>query len=379
MFEKNEWKNNLSILDFSVILLLVFGLFYLLYIWQALIIPFIISILFAFAILGLKNFYQRFKIPWGLAMFLSIVSYCLVFYFIWVITYTNAEELVKQAPAYQEKISTLIGNTINSFGIDSENFDLTNTIQSIFGSISLQSFFNSLLSTLTSISSNLLAIAFYTIFILIEAVNFEKKIELSISNPAKRKSTLKILTKIESDVKTYFVIKTFVSVLTALGSYFIMIAFGLNFAAFWALLIFILNFIPNIGSIIAVLFPAVLSLAQPEFTLYSSLFLTGLLIFVQMIVWNVIEPKMMWSRLNLSPLVIIISLSFWWYIWWIIWMLLSVPLMVIMNIILSKFEQTRPIAIFLSEKWELENEIEENFIDKKQKIIEKIKNKFKAK
>jgi len=64
----------------------------------------------------------------------------------------------------------------------------------------------------------------------------------------------------------------------------------------------------------------------------------------------------MWSRLNLSPLVILLSLWLWWLVWGIIWMLLSVPIMVTINIILSRFETTRPISILLSEKWIIEDE-----------------------
>jgi predicted PurR-regulated permease PerM len=93
--------------------------------------------------------------------------------------------------------------------------------------------------------------------------------------------------------------------------------------------------------------------------------------------WNVVEPKYMWNKLNLSPLVILISLVFWGNLWWVAGMFLSVPIMIILNIIFSKFEKTKPIAILLSEKWELkENFILEETTKKWRKFFKKIKNKF---
>ena len=152
--------------------------------------------------------------------------------------------------------------------------------------------------------------------------------------------------------------------------------FLLDFAIFWSMLVFILNFIPNIWSIIAVLFPSLLSLVQPWFSLYDSIFMISGLTWIQIMMWNIIEPKFMWNRLNLSPLVIIISLWFWWTLWWIVGMLLSVPIMVIINIILAKIPITRPIAIFLSEKWELQIDDWEELSKSRKKLLKWFKDRF---
>ena len=262
MFKKEENKNNLTIVNFSLIIFLVFALFYILYIWQSLIVPFIISILFAFAILWLSKFYEKYRIPSFLAMTLSVITYILVFYFIWNIIYWNINELIVLAPSYQEKIVSLAKNLFDSLWIN------RNQVTEFMSNIRLQDIFNSIFATLTSLSSNIWAILFYTIFILLEAKYFWRKIELMVSNPDKRKDVLEVLHKIENDVKWYFFIKIVVSLMTAILSYIIMISFWLNFALFWALLVFILNFIPNIGSIIAVMFPSLLSFVQPEFTIF---------------------------------------------------------------------------------------------------------------
>ena len=128
-----------------------------------------------------------------------------------------------------------------------------------------------------------------------------------------------------------------------------MYIFGLEFAIFFAFIIFLLNFIPNIGSIIAVTFPVIFSLVQFESLYLTSIFL-ALMIGVQVLMGNFVEPKFVGNKLNLSPLVIILSLVFWGSLWGVVGMLLSVPIMVIINIILAAIPSTRPIAILFSEK-----------------------------
>jgi predicted PurR-regulated permease PerM len=154
-----------------------------------------------------------------------------------------------------------------------------------------------------------------------------------------------------------------------------MLAFWLDYAIFFGLLTFLLNFIPNIGSIIAVVLPTLFSLAQSWFTFSTSLFMFMLLSWVQLVVWQILDPQFMGNRLNLSPLVIVLSLAFWWMIWWIIWMLLCVPIMVIVNIILAKIPATKPIAILLSEKWDLQVE-SQDVIDKRKKLLKSFKDRF---
>jgi predicted PurR-regulated permease PerM len=130
------------------------------------------------------------------------------------------------------------------------------------------------------------------------------------TDDGKRSQIVEIFEKIKKDIKSYFVIKTMVSTVTAILSYCVMIVFGLDFAIFWAFLIFFLNFIPSVGSIIAVSFPMLLTLIQFE-SYYPFVFISSGLIGIQILMGNIIEPRFMGNKLNLSPLVIIIALGFW--------------------------------------------------------------------
>ena len=123
-------------------------------------------------------------------------------------------------------------------------------------------------------------------------------------------------------------------------------------AIFWAFLIFLLNFIPTIGSLLATLFPVIFSLLQfGDFSIaLIILFVVGS---IQVIIGNFIEPKWMGNSMNISPLVSILSLMFWGLIWGTTGMIVSVPFTVVIIIILSEIEYTRPLAILLSEKGDI--------------------------
>jgi len=129
----------------------------------------------------------------------------------------------------------------------------------------------------------------------------------------------------------------------------VLIFLGVDFALFWAFLIFLLNYIPTVGSIVAVIFPVTFSLLQFESWSIFTLLLI-ILTSVQLLYGNFLEPRLQGNKLNLSPLVIIFSLLFWGQMWGVVGMLLCVPIMVMINIVLSHIPATRGIAILLSEQ-----------------------------
>lgn len=368
-------KKETNFVNLFLILAFIVLLFYILKVWAELIIPFIIALLFSFAIIWLSDFYKKiwvgkYKIPWFLAMILSLWTYVFIFWTIWKMININIQDVIKLLPVYQDRMSTLYINSLNYFNIPSSV-----DAYSLFQKINITSLFSSVISSVTAIFSKAWIILFYVMFLLLEYRFFSDKIHLMFQNEKKRETTIKTLDKIKLDIKSYFLIKTVVSLITWVLSYLIMIIFWLDFALFWAMVIFLLNFIPNVWFIIAVSFPVILSLIQYD-SLYPFFFISSWLIWVQILMWNIIEPKFMWNKLNLSPLVIIISLWFWGSLWWIVGMLLSVPLMVIINIIFSKFETTRPIAILLSEKWELDVTSQEATQMNKKELIANVRKKL---
>lgn len=362
MFSKKQ--NSFVNISFTIITAVL--IFYVLATGKSFIIPFVVALLFSFAIIGLSNFYKGFRLPWFISFPLSIITYWALFWLIGKIIGSNFDDFVRLAPEYQVKISTIFGQYSDKV-FSMIGMERPESLSHLFQNINVGAVLESVATGVVSISGRLGIIVFYTLFILLEYRYLGKKIDLMIRDNLIKKKTFEVLDQIKSDVKSYFVIKAWVSLCVGILSYAIMAIFGLEFAIFFAFIIFLLNFIPNIGSIIAVSFPVLFSLVQFESFYLTSIFLM-LMVWVQVLMGNFVEPKFVWNKLNLSPLVIILSLVFWWSLWWVVGMLLSVPIMVIINIILAAIPSTRPIAILFSEKWVLKISDEETLTSTKQLV-----------
>ena len=204
-----------------------------------------------------------------------------------------------------------------------------------------------LAGVLSGVLGSMFMVLLYLLFLILEENLFRVKLKTMYpvsENRLKVKGTIDEITKA---VESYISLKTIVSLLTGAASYIALLIIGVDFALFWAILIFILNYIPTIGSLIATLFPALIAFIQFE---QLQMFVLVLIVIgaIQVVVGNIIEPKIMGDNLNISPLVVILSLVFWNMVWGIVGMILSVPIMVIIIIILSKIPGTRNVALMLS-------------------------------
>ena len=156
-----------------------------------------------------------------------------------------------------------------------------------------------------------------------------------------------IIINITEQIQSYIVSKSIISFATGVISFIICIIFQVKYALLWGVVIFLFNYIPIIGSIIAIIFPILLSIIQYQSMIHFSLLAT-LLVSIQIIMGNIIEPKFMSKGVNLSPLVIFTSLLIWAYIWGIAGVILSVPIMSAFNLICGNIESLKPINILIS-------------------------------
>lgn len=356
--------NTLLNINMAIISLVI--VFYILYIWDSFIIPFVIAFLLAFSLISTYTFFIKIIKYKSLAFILNIMLYGIIFWVMYKIINSNIQDIVSKSWFYQDQFRFLIDKNVARFNIEEWEF-----YQKLWSYVNFQDIFTNMASLITNMLGYIWTTLFYLIFILLEYKFFSKKITLMIENDEKRRKVLEIINKIKKDIKTYFTIKIFISFCSASLYYIVMRSIWLDFAMFWAFFLFILNFIPNIWSIIAIFFPMVLSLIQFD-SFYYFFVMVITFISIEMIMWNIIEPKLTGNKLNLSPLVILLALVFWWSIWGIVGMLLSVPIMVIINIILSKFDETKPIAILLSEKWDVKSGVDIEFTKNKIKLMQKI-------
>ena len=190
-------------------------------------------------------------------------------------------------------------------------------------------------------------ILIYTLFLFVEQVHFRRKLGAIFHGDGQEARVLSVLARIDREIRIYIRIKTTLATATSALAYLVMSSVGVDFAGFWAVMVFFFYYLPTVGSIMAIIAPALLTLIQ-----FDNLtpFLIVLLVFgsIQVVTANVIEPAIMGRSLNLSPLVVIVSLIVWGTIWGVVGMFLCVPIMVVALIVLAQFETTRPVAVLLS-------------------------------
>jgi len=199
-----------------------------------------------------------------------------------------------------------------------------------------------LLGGLGDILTNAFLIILTVIFILLEATSLPAKLQVGLHASG---SSLERLQSVLDNINRYMVLKTIMSLLTG-GLIWVWLWFlGLDFAPLWALVIFLFNFVPTIGSIIAAV-PAVL-LALVQLDVQSALWVALGYLVVNTLVGTVIEPRFVGQGLGLSTLVVFVSLVFWGWVLGPVGMFLAVPLTMVLKIALDADPQTRPIAIML--------------------------------
>ena len=343
--------------NWSIILaLVVVSLIY----FKGLLQPFVLSLFIWYLISAAKNAIGRIQyggrsFPRWLQASLAFLLIFGILYGVWSIMSYNIQLIIEKSSEYKENINGMVA----AFGaiplLDQlpvvENVD--KFILENLSSLDLQGTVGGVLNSLSLVFGNFALIIVYVIFLLLEENFIPTKLEKIFHN-ADRKGTLQdILADIGKSINTYFFVKTSMSLLTGVLSYFVLLAFGVDFAALWAFLIFLFNYIPYVGSLIATLLPSLFVIFQfASFWMFLWVFITVEL--VQIFVGNYIEPKVMGKTLNLSPLFVIVALSFWGAIWGIVGMILSVPIVSVVVIILSHFPSTKNLAIFFSERGSIE-------------------------
>lgn len=318
---------------------------------ESIIVPFILAILFWFLIRVIKKLLSKIKyinrLPKVvLTVFSSVILLGFVVLIVELIT-KNISQLSETLPVYQANIEQ-ITTSINT----QYNIDLASLIADYARGFNFGGILSGLFSALTGIFGDAFTVLLYLAFLLIEEPVFPKKIRAMYPDEKKFSQVNSLITKIDTSIGEYISVKTAVSLLTGILSYLALVFIGIDAPFFWAFLIFVLNYIPNIGSLIATIFPAVFALLQFG-TFTPAILVLAIVGTIQLIVGNFVEPRWMGNTLNISPLVVLLTLAIWGVIWGITGMLLSVPITVILIIIMSEFPATQPIAILLSQNGQI--------------------------
>jgi predicted PurR-regulated permease PerM len=309
---------------------------------SAIMVPFLLSIFIAIACSPVINYAARFNIPRWASVSLVILLIIIFGFMLAGLVGQSMGEFRRNLPVYEQQLSTQFVWVIEQL----QRFNIyidKELVQSFVDPGVVMSIATNFLSGLGGVLSNVFLILLTVIFMLFEAESMPKRIHIALRDPGMK---MQHIDRFLQSVNDYLAIKTLVSLATGVCIGIWLWLLGVDHFMLWAVLAFLLNFIPNIGSIIAAL-PAVLIAFVEQGLGVAGLTALGF-IAVNAVMGNVIEPRYLGRGLGLSTLVVFLSLIFWGWILGTVGMLLSVPLTMIVKIALESNASTRWFAILLS-------------------------------
>ncbi len=309
---------------------------------KALLVPFLLAAFLALITVRPMLWMQRHRVPTILAALAIVFVVMLILGLLGTIVGTSIAEFTAALPTYQARLDVIVQGIVNFVG------DRFNTDESFKGLGDIidpgwaMGLVANILNGLTDVLKNVFLIFFTMIFILLEASTVETKVEAAFGRSTK---SLEKQRAFLANLGRYLGIKTIVSFATGLAAGLLTWAIGLDFPLLWAMLAFLLNYVPTIGSIIAAV-PAVLmavvQLGFPEATATAIGFAV-----INVVFGNFIEPRLMGYGVGISPLIVFIGLVVWGFVFGPVGMLLSVPLTMTLKLALESNPRTRWIAIVI--------------------------------
>ncbi|MFQ3197591.1 MAG: AI-2 transport protein TqsA [Paraglaciecola sp.] len=309
---------------------------------SSIVVPFLLSVFIAMACSPIISWANKYKIPKVVSVILVIVLIVVFGFMLAGLVGQSMTDFSENVPQYRQQLQEQFSWGIKQF----EAFNIhINSAQmlSYFDPGVAMNMATNLLTSLGSVLTNFLLILLIVVFMLFEAESFPRKIHIALDDPDMK---MRQVDKFLASVKNYLVIKTLVSLATGLIIALWLYVLGVDYVLLWALLAFLLNYIPNIGSIIAAIPAVLLALVQLGPTV-AGLSALGFVL-TNTVMGNIVEPRFLGRGLGLSTLVVFLSLIFWGWLLGTVGMLLSVPLTMIVKIALEANDDTRWIALLLA-------------------------------
>lgn len=308
---------------------------------SAILVPFLLAAFFAILCSTPLLWLQRKGVPKILALIIVILGIVVIGTILVRFIGSSLAGLTLALPFYEARLESqeaALFSMVEDIGIDISDMVITDIVSAEMVTQTA----GNILSALGGLLTNSFIILFTVIFMLLEASGFPTKLRaaLGVSDVS-----LAHFNRISRGITSYLIIKTWMSLLTGLGVGVGLTLLNIDFAVLWGLAAFLFNYIPNIGSIIAAI-PAVL-LGFIQYGIESALYVALLYLIINNIVSYIIEPRFMGRGLDLSTLVVFLSLVFWGWVLGPVGLLLSPLLTVIVRIALESSEDTLWIAVLL--------------------------------
>ena len=327
-----------AIIILAAVVVVIYGM----QMMSVLLVPFLIAAFLALITVRPMLWMQAHRVPSILAALIIVTMLMLLLAFVGMILGTSIADFTAALPTYQERLDVYIDGV---FDLMVQNLKLDESVESIGDMIDpgfAMGLVAGLLNSLREVLTNTFLIIFTMIFILLEASTAKSKFEAAFgTNP----ETLEGIREFMQNLGRYLGIKTLVSMATGLCAGLLTWSIGLDFPLLWAMLAFLLNYVPTIGSIIAAVPAVLLALIQigPGAAGATAIGFVG----INAVFGNFLEPRLMGYGVGISPLVVFVGLIAWGWIFGPVGMLLSVPLTMTLKMALESDERTRWVAILL--------------------------------
>jgi len=284
--------------------------------------PFFLAVFLSFVLSPILDFLTRKKIPQAVSILFIVIFSFFIIYLLGLLFYSSGKTFASEFPKYGQKIGSILASIQEQLKLTFPKLETVGWVEQLDIN-RIGGFLLSSLGPFFSFIALLFLIFIFLIFMLAGRGNIKAKIDKSF-NKERSSQIIDVIQKIDNQIQKYLAIKTVVSFTTGVLATVVLMIFGVDFAIVFGFFTFILNYIPNIGSLIATALPLTVAAFQFE-TLWPAFWILIILGSIQMIIGNFIEPRVMGKGLGLSTLVVLFFLFFWGWMWGVAGVILAVP------------------------------------------------------
>ncbi len=316
---------------------------------SSVILPVVVSVLMTFSFMPvILKLNRKLKIPWILLVIIIDIILLFTIFALSSLLVSSLSTIIAEYPKYESRFMSIYKLTAATFNLQFD--DGKSFIDNLWSVLQVREYVQKLAVFLSSglftFAKYFLVIILLFTFLLIEIKSTGKKINSAFHSKTRSK-VFRIIQQVISETVRYLSIKFFISLATGILVFIGTSIVGMDFPIVWGFLAFIMNFIPTFGSIISTLLTTLFATLQFYPAWGKIIYIFILLLSINMILGNILEPRIEGNHLGLSPFVILVSLSLWGWLWGFVGMILAVPMTVIIKIVCENFSILNPIAVLL--------------------------------
>ena len=342
---KSVQTENLVVLLLGILVLIAIGA--VLHLLRGIILPFLVALFLSYLLEPAVRLLTRLRVPHAIATCLALLSTFSLVALMGILLYTSAQSFAQGYPLYEPKLRELIAFAISSLEFLPAEWQIADLGKQLAGTSVAGAALSSLGSFVT-FAGRMLLVFIFMVFILVGQRHLPDRIHEAFDRERAQRMC-EMLERMTQELQTYLGTKTLISLVTGILVNLLLVFFDIDFAVLWGVLAFMLNYIPSIGSTVASIPPILIAVLKFD-SLMPAVWIAICLAIINVSLGALVEPRLMGQRLNLSPLLVILSLLFWGWLWGLTGMALAVPIMATIKIICENIPQLQFVSVLMGGK-----------------------------